>query len=98
MIYCFRFLKIIKKSVWLFFFVKFDVGFKLYKNNILNSFLLATVYRQLKKMSYMDVAGRENIHVTINDAVMHALKTVRDNFVFTSLDILNYFLFLACYP
>jgi len=46
----------------------------------------------------MDVAGRENIHVTINDAVMHALKTVRDNFVFTSLDILNYFLLLACYP
>jgi hypothetical protein len=28
-------------------------------------------------MNYMDVSGRENVHVTINDAVMHALKTVR---------------------
>jgi len=27
-------------------------------------------------MRYMDVADRENIHVTINDAVMHALKAV----------------------
>lgn len=36
------------------------------------------VYQQLKRMSYMAVAGRENIHVTINDAVMHALKTVKN--------------------
>jgi hypothetical protein len=28
----------------------------------------------------MDVSGRENVHVTINDAVMHALKTVGDYF------------------
>jgi len=33
-------------------------------------------------MSYMDVAGRENIHVTINDAVMRALKTVGDYFAY----------------
>ncbi|CAF0940342.1 unnamed protein product [Rotaria sp. Silwood1] len=43
-----------------------------------------TVYRQLKRMSYMDVAGRETIHVTINDAVLHALKTraSRDSVVY----------------
>ena len=46
---------------------------------------LATVYRQLKRLNYMNVAGRENIHVTINDAVMHALKTVGDYlFLFSS--------------
>ncbi len=33
-------------------------------------------------MNYMDVAGLENIHVTINDAVMCALKTVGDYFSF----------------
>ena len=27
-------------------------------------------------MNYMDVAGIETIHVTINDAVLHTLKTV----------------------
>ncbi|CAF1011853.1 unnamed protein product [Rotaria sordida] len=32
------------------------------------------VYHQLKRMNYMDVAGRETIHVSINDAVMHALR------------------------
>jgi len=42
-------------------------------------FLIATVYQQLKRMNYMDVAGKESIHVTINDAVMHALKTVRSS-------------------
>ncbi|CAF4014117.1 unnamed protein product [Adineta steineri] len=43
-----------------------------------------TVYQQLKRMSYMDVAGLENIHVSINDAVMHALKTraTRDSIVY----------------
>ncbi|CAF0854145.1 unnamed protein product [Adineta ricciae] len=42
------------------------------------------VYRQLKRMNYMDVASRETIHVTINDAVMHALKTraSRDSVVY----------------
>ncbi|CAF2043604.1 unnamed protein product [Rotaria magnacalcarata] len=34
-----------------------------------------TVYRQLLRMKYMQVAGRESIHVTINDAVLHALRT-----------------------
>ncbi|CAF2630360.1 unnamed protein product [Rotaria sp. Silwood2] len=43
-----------------------------------------TIYQQLKRMSYMDVAGRETIHVTINDAVMHALKAraSRDSIVY----------------
>ncbi len=58
-----------------------------------SSLLLATVYRQLRRMSYMDVAGRENIHVTINDAVMHALKAVRNDFYFhfiTYFSIISY--------
>jgi hypothetical protein len=41
----------------------------------------------------MDVAGRENIHVTINDAVMHALKAVRNDFYFhfiTYFSIISY--------
>lgn len=38
--------------------------------------LLASVYRQLKRMNYMEVAGIETIHVTIYDAVLHALRTV----------------------
>ena len=38
--------------------------------------LLAIVYQHLKRMNYMDVAGLETIHVTINDAVLHTLKTV----------------------
>ncbi|CAF0736325.1 unnamed protein product, partial [Didymodactylos carnosus] len=33
------------------------------------------VYRQLQRMNYMDIAGKDTIHVTINDAVLHALKT-----------------------
>jgi len=43
-----------------------------------------TVYQQLKRMSYMDLAGQENIHVTINDAVMHALKAraARDSVIY----------------
>jgi hypothetical protein len=59
---------------------------KIMKKNISNSFLLATVYQQLKRMNYTDIAGRENVHVTINDAVLCALKTVGD-YLFTSLDI-----------
>ena len=59
----------------LFFSVKFDVCFNRF-DFIIKYFLLATVYQQLERMNYMDVGGKENIHVTINDAVMHALKTV----------------------
>ncbi|CAF1658345.1 unnamed protein product, partial [Didymodactylos carnosus] len=33
------------------------------------------VYRQLKRMDYMKTAGSDTIHVSINDAVLHALKT-----------------------
>ncbi len=41
----------------------------------------------------MDVAGRENIHVTINDAVMRALKTVGDYFSY--IFKITSFLFLS---
>ncbi|CAF4691136.1 unnamed protein product, partial [Didymodactylos carnosus] len=37
------------------------------------------VYRQLKRMDYMKTAGSDTIHVSINDAVLHALKTVSKN-------------------
>ncbi len=67
------------------------------QNNMLIFVLSATVYQQLKRMSYMEVAGKENIHVTINDAVMHALKAVRIDCVSSSLHIQNHFLFLACF-
>ncbi len=40
----------------------------------------------------MDVAGRENIHVTINDAVMSALKTVGDYFLLHFIYFQNHFL------
>lgn len=48
------------------------------------------VYQQLKRMNYMNVAGKETIHVTINDAVMHALKTVSIKIYFL-FEILSFF-------
>jgi hypothetical protein len=63
------------------------------KTFVILFFFLATVYQQLKRMSYMDVAGRENIHVTINDAVMRALKTVGDYFSY--IFKITSFLFLS---
>jgi len=82
--------------VLLLYSVKFDVCPQIYSNEIRlfihlcmfsSLFLIATVYQQLKRMNYMDVAGKESIHVTINDAVMHALKTVR------SSNCIRFFLF-----
>lgn len=53
--------------------------------------ILAVVYQHLKRMSYMDVAGLETIHVTINDAVLHTLKTVSKRGLFRSHGMFSLF-------
>ena len=62
----------------------FDVSEECSLHHLPRSFL-AIVYQHLQRMSYMDVAGRETIHVTINDAVLHALKTVRTREILLAL-------------